>query len=126
MIDVDVDRLIRTALRRRCPACGQGELFREGYRLHDRCPSCGVDLRGAHGAHYGGPIVLGYTIGGVTGLGVLTLLGWLFGLRTWVVWTSVTALVAAIFASYRSCKALWVWFLYATDEIGGRGEWRER
>lgn len=126
MIEVDWRRLARTALRHRCPACGEGELFREGYRIHDRCPACGTDLQGRQGAHYGGPIVLGYTVGGLTGLLTLTVLGWLFGFRPWVVWTSVAALVLSIFLAYRSCKAFWVWFLYATDEIGESREWRQR
>lgn len=126
MTELDVSCMARTVLRGRCPACGEGKLFREGYRLHDRCPVCGVDLRGEHGAHYGGPIVLGYTVGGVAGLGALALLGWLFGLRTWVVWTSVATVVVSIVAAYRSCKAVWVWFLYATEEIGEKGEWSDR
>lgn len=126
MIRLEWGRLRRTALGRRCPACGRGELFREGYRLHDRCPDCGVDLQGAHGAHYGGPIVLGYAAGGVAGLAALAALGALFGLRAWVIWAAVAAVVVAVLASYRTCKAAWVWFLYATDEIGEEGEWRER
>lgn len=125
MIEIDRERLARTAFRHRCPACGEGELFREGYRIHDRCPNCGTDLRGRHGAHYGGPIVLGYTVGGVSGLAVLTLLGWLFGLQAWVIWASVAAVVLSILSTYRTCKASWVWFLYATDEIGDGGEWGE-
>ena len=34
--------LIRTALRARCPRCGQGPLF-EGYlKVRERCPVCGL------------------------------------------------------------------------------------
>lgn len=125
MLEVDWKRLARTTFQHQCPACGEGDLFSEGYRIHDRCPSCGTDLRGEHGAHYGGPIILGYTVGGLSGLVVLGVLGWRFGLRTWVIWTSVAAVVLSIFPAYRTCKAFWVWFLYATDEIGEAGEWRE-
>jgi uncharacterized protein (DUF983 family) len=36
--------LIRTALRARCPRCGQGPLF-EGYlKVRERCPACGLGL----------------------------------------------------------------------------------
>jgi uncharacterized protein (DUF983 family) len=37
---------IRTALgrglRRRCPRCGEGQLFRRGLKTHERCSECGL------------------------------------------------------------------------------------
>ena len=37
---------IRTALgrglRRRCPRCGEGQLFRRGLKTHQRCSECGL------------------------------------------------------------------------------------
>lgn len=32
------------ALRLRCPACGQGRLFRTAFRMRERCPSCGLNF----------------------------------------------------------------------------------
>jgi uncharacterized protein (DUF983 family) len=41
-------RTARTALarglRRRCPHCGEGELFERWFTLRDRCPTCGLQL----------------------------------------------------------------------------------
>ena len=34
------------ALRGVCPRCGQGRLFRGLLTVVDRCPACGLDLRG--------------------------------------------------------------------------------
>ncbi|HJR41607.1 MAG TPA: DUF983 domain-containing protein [Gemmatimonadaceae bacterium] len=37
------------ALTLRCPACGAWGLFRSWFRLHERCPRCGLRLeRGEH------------------------------------------------------------------------------
>lgn len=42
------DRPLKQALlrgaTRRCPACGEGKLFRGYLAIHDRCPSCDEDL----------------------------------------------------------------------------------
>ncbi len=34
------------ALKGRCPACGQGKLYRSLLRVADRCRACGLDLTG--------------------------------------------------------------------------------
>jgi uncharacterized protein (DUF983 family) len=33
------------ALRRRCPLCGGGPLFRGWFRMQEHCPSCGLRMR---------------------------------------------------------------------------------
>jgi uncharacterized protein (DUF983 family) len=38
--------LVRSALACRCPKCGKGRLFTGLLTVRDRCPDCGVDLRG--------------------------------------------------------------------------------
>ena len=35
-------RLVYRALRRHCPACGGGNLFRRWFTMADRCPTCGL------------------------------------------------------------------------------------
>ena len=34
--------ILRRGLRRRCPRCGEGPLFRRGISAHDRCSACGL------------------------------------------------------------------------------------
>jgi uncharacterized protein (DUF983 family) len=38
--------LISTALRGRCPRCGQGSLFAGYIRVAPKCPTCGLSLAG--------------------------------------------------------------------------------
>lgn len=111
----------RTTFRHTCPACGEGRLFVSGYRLHERCRACNLDLTGRDGAHYGGPIALGYAIGGMAGLGVFGVLFALYGFSAWVVAASIAAVAISILATFRHCKAWWTWALYRAGELrGGR------
>lgn len=109
--------MLRTTLTHRCPDCGRGELFRTRYRLHERCPECGLDLEGQHGAHYGGPIILGYTVTGLTGFGIFGLLVWRLGYAPWAIWASVAAAIIALLLTYRHIKAHWTWWLYSVGEL---------
>lgn len=38
-------RSLGRGLRHRCPACGQGDLFRKYLKVQDDCPACGHPLR---------------------------------------------------------------------------------
>jgi uncharacterized protein (DUF983 family) len=37
-----VATILLRGLRRRCPRCGEGALFRRGITFHERCASCGL------------------------------------------------------------------------------------
>lgn len=39
----EIGLILRRGLRRRCPRCGEGPLFRRGIAFHERCSAC--DLR---------------------------------------------------------------------------------
>jgi uncharacterized protein (DUF983 family) len=56
-------RALARGLRRRCPRCGQGRLFRRWLSMAERCPRCGLALEREEGAFLGS-LVLNY---GVTG-----------------------------------------------------------
>lgn len=38
----DWARMLRRGVRRRCPRCGGGQLFRTWWSIRDRCPRCGL------------------------------------------------------------------------------------
>lgn len=38
-------RSVGRGLRHRCPACGQGKLYRKYLKIQDDCPSCGHPLK---------------------------------------------------------------------------------
>ena len=42
MIREPLSVILRRGLRRRCPRCGEGPLFRRGISAHDRCSACGL------------------------------------------------------------------------------------
>ncbi len=121
---MDWGGMLRTTFRGTCPSCGSGALFRGAYALHPACPACGLDLRGRDGAHFGGPIALGYGIGGVAGLVVFALLAARYGFAPWVAWVAVGAVVLSILAAFRACKAWWTWWLFRAGELGARGRRR--
>jgi uncharacterized protein (DUF983 family) len=35
-----IGEVLRRGLRRRCPRCGEGALFRRGIQVHERCSEC--------------------------------------------------------------------------------------
>ncbi|HEX8153102.1 MAG TPA: hypothetical protein VF698_08260 [Thermoanaerobaculia bacterium] len=39
---VPIGLVLRRGLRKRCPRCGEGALFRRRIESFDRCPACGV------------------------------------------------------------------------------------
>ncbi|MFI5274381.1 MAG: DUF983 domain-containing protein [Ktedonobacterales bacterium] len=34
-------KVVLRGLRQRCPRCGRGKLFKHGFTMYERCPSCG-------------------------------------------------------------------------------------
>lgn len=112
-----VPDLLRVILRRVCPACMQGPLFRKGYELHECCTLCGQNLVGTDGAQYGGPMVLGYTLGGAAGIATALPLFLTFGPSAWAVWVAVFVTIATVLLTFRQCKAAWTWLLYRTDQL---------
>jgi uncharacterized protein (DUF983 family) len=110
-------KLSTVTLRLVCPACLRGPLFRTRYELHEHCIECGQDLVGKDGAQYGGPMVLGYTLGGSAGLLTILLLFFLRGPSAWAVWAGLAVTMATVFLTFRNCKAAWTWLLYRTRQL---------
>ena len=49
--------LIWRGLRKRCPVCGRGKLFRTWFKMRDRCPACGYSFEREEGYFVGALIV---------------------------------------------------------------------
>ena len=62
------------ALTRRCPRCGQGDLFRRWFTLPERCPRCELRFEREEGAFLGS-LALNYGVTGALFIG--TLVVWL-------------------------------------------------
>jgi uncharacterized protein (DUF983 family) len=54
-------RALRSALAWRCPNCGRGPLFRGWFRLHRRCPLCGLRYYRESG-YFTGAMYLDYAV----------------------------------------------------------------
>jgi len=64
-VAVSAPRALWRGLTRRCPACGQGKLFRRWFKLAERCPRCGLILEREEGAFLGS-LAINYGLTGVT------------------------------------------------------------
>lgn len=64
-VEVSAPRALLRGLFRRCPACGQGKLFRRWFKLAERCPRCGLVLEREEGAFLGS-LAINYGVTGVT------------------------------------------------------------
>ena len=49
--------LLSRALQLRCPRCGGGKLFKGWFRMHERCPECGLKYERAPGYFLGSTYV---------------------------------------------------------------------
>ncbi len=79
-----------------------------------------MNFVGEDGAHYGGPVVISYGVGGIAAL--LTLAVWLQfgGLGRATVWVVLAVAVATVIGSFRYSKAFWTWLLYHSGELDGQ------
>jgi uncharacterized protein (DUF983 family) len=69
--------MLGRALRRRCPVCGQGHLFRRWLFMIDDCPRCGLHFERAAGTWTGAVglntvVSFGATLGTVLGIFLFT------------------------------------------------------
>lgn len=110
---------VAVALRGRCPRCGRGRLFRGLLDVVERCPECGLDLRGNDAGD--GPAVFV-----ILGLGALLMIGvfWVefrFQPPWWVhvvLWLPIT-FVAAVWML--RCLKAWLiaqQFTYRSTSLG--------
>lgn len=105
-----------TALQRgwqgRCPRCGDRGIFRSRYRLHDRCPQCGLALELEDGWSYGS-VPLAYALACVVWVTPVVLL-YFFNLLPLGV-TAVVGVLGVIVlpvVTFRFTKGLWVGLYY--------------
>jgi uncharacterized protein (DUF983 family) len=126
MLDADESRalrwrllFLRRALRKRCPQCGRGALFRGFARLHVRCGECGLVYRRESGSQTGSM----YLSAAVTELFAALVALALFFATDWSKTVALTVGVAVVLAfSYLFLPismAAWVAVEYATDFSNG-------
>ena len=68
MNEIGLGTLVGRGLRRRCPICGGGGIFRTWGQLHDRCPTCGYSFVREEGYWVSAIIVNTAVIEGIFGI----------------------------------------------------------
>jgi uncharacterized protein (DUF983 family) len=66
-----IPQVLLRGLRKRCPRCGQGPLYRGWHQLLERCPACGLEYQPFLGNTW---FFMYVTTAGLTGLLVLVML----------------------------------------------------
>jgi uncharacterized protein (DUF983 family) len=109
-------------LRRRCPQCGTGALFRAFARLERACARCGLVFRREQGSQTG-TMYLTAAVSEVFAAALIFLFWWAFD-WTPLVFVLVTAPLVLLFcvSFLPLAQALWVGVEYATD-LEGREPW---
>lgn len=113
--------LLWRAMRRRCPRCGEGRIFRSYLKMNQRCPECDAVFWADQG-EWLGPFVLDYACATAAAIAVwavleltapdmrllpeLALLG--------------AAIVGSALLSFPFTRSLWTIFLYISGAMGER------
>ncbi len=105
--------ILRRSLRHHCPRCDRSSVFRSTFRLHERCPHCGLPLELEDGWSYGA-VPLNYTLACVVWVLPVALLA-LFGVLSvnTAVITALCGVLVVPVLTFRFTKALWVGIYYA-------------
>jgi len=111
-------------LRRRCPQCGEGALFRRFARLGTACERCGLVFRREQGSQTG-TMYLTAAVSEVFAAALIFLFWWAFDWAP-LVFVLVTAPLVLGFCVFflPVAQALWVGVEYATD-LEGHEPWAE-
>ncbi len=106
-----------TGLRKRCPACREGSIFKSYYKLHDTCPHCKVEIQPYAGDTLG---VIAVTYFATVIPALLALFfayvycGASIGV-SFLVFMLTTGLV--LFGTYPNFTGLWVGLVYLMTEF---------
>ncbi|MCC7085109.1 MAG: DUF983 domain-containing protein [Pirellulales bacterium] len=98
------------ALRLRCPVCGEGQLFRGWFRMHERCAACKFQFNRGPG-YWLGSIYVNY---GLTALIVTTSYFAMYFAdalpQTAILWLLTAFCVAFPLWFFRYARSIWIGF----------------
>lgn len=95
-------RVVDGILRKRCPRCGQGSIFRSAFSMIESCPVCGLTYGRGDPGYFTGAMYVSYALA-IPLVALLTLVGHLI----WPRWT----LLRLVLLAWVLCTPLipWVW-----------------
>jgi uncharacterized protein (DUF983 family) len=113
---------LQRAWHKRCPQCGQGELFEGWARLRERCGVCGLVYRREPGSELGSVTLS--TVVNTALAGLLFLSIW--ALTDWGPWlglgVSAPLMIAVSYGLLPASMSVWVAIEYLTD-VANREWW---
>lgn len=115
----DRRQIVLRGLLNRCPNCGKSGLFRKGLTLHEKCPSCGLELERGEGFFLGsmsinyGTTILVFLLPVL----VLSLLGVLT--PAWGIGLAVAGTILFPILFYRSSRSWWLmaFFFFVPQQL---------
>lgn len=110
---------VASALKGRCPRCGEGKLFKKFLELQPKCTACGLDYKFIDTGD--GPAVFAIFILGFVALGGAVVMNIVYGIDLWITyafWGIALPLLAL--ALLRVLKALLIALQYRHKAEEGR------
>jgi uncharacterized protein (DUF983 family) len=101
-----------TMLRRRCPRCGEGRIFRAPLSMNERCPGCGLRFGRGEPGYFTGAMYVSYALSiplilALTGLAYLLLPGWSLLRLVLLAWAIALPLIPWI---WQYSRVVWIHF----------------
>jgi len=112
-----VAHALRTTFRGTCPACNEGRQLEKWNRVHPHCPACKIELRPGSGSHYGGPMVIGYTLGALVAFATGALIYLFAGVPSYIEIAMLAPAVPVALLGYHYGQTFWTWLLWRTGVI---------
>ena len=112
----DLGAMTRATFLGRCPNCGNANMFRNLYALHETCPSCGVRFERDTGSWLGALVMTyGAAILVLVGLSIWMIPRW--GLFEGFGLSLAGAAVLTVLVAYRPAKGWWLWWMWAAGFV---------
>ena len=114
---VDGKTLIKRALRRRCPVCGQGAMFRSHFKINTTCPTCNVTFWRDPGEVLGA-MYFDWAVAMAAFLSLWAAFAWLTSLSEIAQFFILsTAAAAAVIVCYPWSRCFWTVLVYLSGGI---------
>ncbi len=112
--------VLARALRRRCPACGAGRLFKGWFEMRARCPGCDLRFEREEG-YFLGAMALNIVVAEglfVAGFAAALIATWPKPPWELLTWASVVAVVLFPMALYPYARTVWLAFDLVFRPVG--------
>jgi uncharacterized protein (DUF983 family) len=100
-------KVVLRGLRQRCPRCGRGKLFRHGFTMYERCPSCNWLYEREEG-YWTGAMAVNLVLTELIAAAIVIPLA-AMQFNPWILYGVGVPLIAVLpVIFYRETKALWM------------------